>query len=135
MPGTAAAPLSSPEPRCASARRPPAWTPAPAGCSGPGHEQSPPPLGVAGSVVRGPCSAQVVPQGVGALGIAELGHRLALDLADPLAGEAEALADLLEGARLLAVQSEPHDHDVALALIEGLQDVADVALHHLEGDG
>src|SRR5919202_270096 len=66
------------------------------------------------------------------LRVAQLGHRLALDLPHPFTGEAEALADLLERARLLAVQAEAHDHDVPLALVQRLQDVADVALHHLE---
>ena len=47
----------------------------------------------------------------------ELGQRLALDLADALAGQAEALADLLERLRLLVVEAEPHPQHGRLALV------------------
>src|SRR4051795_7749365 len=64
---------------------------------------------------------QVVAQGVGTLRVAQLGHRLALDLADPLAGETELLADLLQRPRLVAVQAEAQDDHVALPVLERRQ--------------
>src|SRR5204863_165742 len=57
--------------------------------------------------------------------LAELLQRLALDLADPLAGQPEALADLLERPRLLVVEPEPHPQDRRLPLVHLLQQ-----LHH-----
>src|SRR5580704_9513759 len=39
-------------------------------------------------------------------GVAELGHGPGLDLADPLPGEVEVLANLLEGPRLASIESE-----------------------------
>ena len=46
----------------------------------------------------------------------QLGHRLGLDLADALAGEAELLADLLQRARLPVLEAEAQLDDLALAL-------------------
>src|SRR5262249_42573189 len=48
------------------------------------------------------------PRSVGVHALAELAQRLALDLADALAGQAEPLADLLERLGLLVVQAEAH---------------------------
>src|SRR5262249_10719380 len=61
--------------------------------------------------------------------LAQLAQRLALDLADALARQAEALADLLEGLRLLVVQAETHAEHGGLALVhlvEQLHDVVEV---------
>src|SRR4051794_33467376 len=150
-PGTAVVPWWSPVRSPGSDRPPPASTPARGGCSArsssPGARRAGHPVGVAGSPAaiasrvregwggRDLLLRQVVAQGVGALRVAQLGHRLTLDLPDPFAGEAEPLADLLQRAGLLPVQAEAHDDHVALAVLERLEDVADVALHHLEGDG
>jgi len=49
--------------------------------------------------------AGVRPKPLGAFAVAELGHHLALDLADPLAGQPEELADLVEGARLAVIEA------------------------------
>src|SRR5687767_5807054 len=45
-------------------------------------------------------SVEVIPQHLGAAGVAQLRHRLRLDLPDPLTGDPVDLADLVEGARL-----------------------------------
>ncbi len=71
---------------------------------------------------------------VGALAVAELGHHLALDLADPLPGQPEELADLVEGARLTVVEAEPQPNDLLFALVEGGQHVADVGVQQLGDD-
>ena len=47
-----------------------------------------------------------------------LRHRPGLDLADPLAGEVEGVAHLLEGAGLAAVEAVAQAQDLALALVE-----------------
>src|SRR4051812_48492943 len=63
---------------------------------------------------------QAARQEVGSLHLqtlAELAQRLALDLADALAGQAEALADLLERLGLLVVQAEAHAQHRRLALV------------------
>src|SRR3712207_734359 len=67
---------------------------------------------------RGPSSAEVVAEGVGALRVAQLGHRLPLDLADPLAGQTELLADLLQRPGLAAVEAEAKRDLVALPLLQ-----------------
>src|SRR5271169_2494422 len=56
----------------------------------------------------------------------ELAHRARLDLADALAREVEVLADLLEGARLAAVEAEAQAQDLALALVERREQPADL---------
>src|SRR5262245_24149136 len=58
--------------------------------------------------------------------LVELVQRLALDLADALAGQAEALADLLERLRLLVVQAEAHPQHGRLALVHLVEQVEDV---------
>src|SRR5262249_30655842 len=54
---------------------------------------------------------------------AELRQRLALDLADALARQAEALADLLERLGLLVVQAEAHAQHRRLALVHLVEQV------------
>src|SRR5579872_2920672 len=61
-------------------------------------------------------------------GMAQLRHGAGLDLADPLAGETEADADLLEGARFAAVEAKPEPDDLPFPLIE-----ADQHLRHFTG--
>ena len=54
------------------------------------------------------------PGDVGRVGrVAQLRHRAGLDLTDPLAGEVEVLADLLERARLTTVETEAQGDDPA----------------------
>src|SRR3954454_15677852 len=67
-----------------------------------------------------PLSVQVVPEDLGAAGVAELGHGLGLDLADPLAGDAVHLPNLVEGARLAVGEAEAQPDDAGLPLGEGL---------------
>ena len=50
--------------------------------------------------------AGVRTEALGGLTLSKLGHDLPLDLADPLAGEPEQLADLVQGARLAVVEAE-----------------------------
>src|SRR5262249_38236264 len=56
----------------------------------------------------------------------ELLERVVLDLADAFAGDAEGLADLLERARLRAVQPESQLDDAPLALRQRRQRLLDV---------
>src|SRR4029079_1064727 len=64
---------------------------------------------------------QVVAQLLGATGVAELGQRLGLDLADPLSRDAELLAPLCEGSRMTVDQAEPQLDHFLLALRERMQ--------------
>jgi len=48
--------------------------------------------------------------------VAQLRHGPGLDLADPLPGEVEVLADLFERPRLAAIEAEAETKDLALAL-------------------
>src|SRR6185312_12961031 len=50
----------------------------------------------------------------------ELLQRVVLDLADPLAGDAERTADLLQRARLLALEAEPKLDHLPLAVRQRL---------------
>src|SRR5919201_5780625 len=58
-----------------------------------------------------------------------------LDLADPLAGEAHATADLLEGSRLVVDQPEAQLNHASLARTQGRQDVLDLVAEHRLGGG
>src|SRR3954469_12693006 len=82
----------------------------------------------------GPLSVQVVPEDLGAAGVAELGHGLGLDLADPLAGDAVDLPDLVKGARLAVGEAEAQPDDAGLPLGEGLQHAGQLVLHEGEAD-
>ena len=55
---------------------------------------------------RRPRLAQVIPQPLGAGGVAQSLQRLRLDLADALAGDAELLADFLEGVAAAVGETE-----------------------------
>src|SRR5690554_994219 len=57
-------------------------------------------------------------QRLGAAGVAQLAQRLGLDLADPLAGDVELLADLLEGVVGVHVDAEAHAQHLGLARSE-----------------
>src|ERR1700760_4876766 len=56
-------------------------------------------------------SAGEVEQRLGAARVAQLGQRLLLELPDPLAGQAEGPADLVQRVRVAVVETEPHRHD------------------------
>src|SRR5690606_40832978 len=64
-------------------------------------------------------SAGVGAELVSALALAQLRHHFALDLPDPFPGQAERLADLVEGPRLAVVQAVAHADHRLLALFQG----------------
>ena len=49
------------------------------------------------------------------LSAAELGERLRLDLADPFPGQPQAAADVVQGLRLAAAETEAQTDDLPLA--------------------
>src|SRR3546814_14701077 len=55
--------------------------------------------------------------------VAELRHGTGFDLADALAGEVEVLPDLFEGAGLATVEAEAQLQDLALAVVEGGEEI------------
>src|SRR3954453_10919915 len=82
---------------------------------------------------------EVVAELLAAARVAELGQRLRLDLADPLASETELLADLVERARLAVGEAEAQGDDRRLALGQRLEHAVELALkkperHDLGGD-
>src|SRR5207245_439699 len=68
---------------------------------------------------------QVAGAGVGGR-VAQLRHRARLDLTDALTREVEVLADLLERARLAAVEPEAQREDLALPLVERGEELLDL---------
>src|SRR5699024_4798479 len=73
-------------------------------------------LGRAGSPCRtAHLSVEVVSQHLVPARMPQLGHRLGLDLADPLTGDAVDLADLVQGLRLAVGEPEPHRDHAGLA--------------------
>src|SRR5690348_15028240 len=58
--------------------------------------------------------AREVEQWLGAARVTQLGQRLLLELTDPLAGQAQRAADLVQRVRVAVVQAEPHGHDRGL---------------------
>src|SRR5437660_520662 len=79
-------------------------------------------------------SARVGAQALGALALAELAHHFALDLADPLAGETETLADLVQRARLAVFQAVAQPDHGLLALVQRGQHPAQVVLQQAGDD-
>src|SRR3954451_631974 len=79
--------------------------------------------------------AGVGAQPFGPLTVAQLGHHLALDLADTLTGQSEQLADLVQRAGLAVFEAEPEPDDLLLALVEGGKDVPNVGVQQLGDDG
>src|SRR6187431_3194356 len=63
--------------------------------------------------------------------MAQLAQRLGLDLADPLAGDVELLADLFEGPGTPVLQAEPELQDASLAAGQRVQDRLDLLLEEL----
>ena len=66
--------------------------------------------------------------------VAQLGHRLGLDLADPLAGHAVDLADLVERLGLAVGEAEAHRDHAGLALGEGVEHRVQLLLQQGEAD-
>src|ERR1700684_2041654 len=65
-------------------------------------------------------SVQVVAQHLRAARVAQLRHRLRLDLADAFTGHAVNLADLVEGAGLAVGEAEAQPYDAGLAVRQWL---------------
>src|SRR5206468_3198429 len=65
--------------------------------------------------------------------VAELAECLCLDLADPLAGDVELAADLLEGARSAVLQPEPELEHPPLATRQRVEHRFDLLLEELVG--
>src|SRR5665811_2258979 len=77
-------------------------------------------------------SVEVVPEDLGAARVAQLRHRLGLDLADPLAGHAVDLPDLVERLRLAVGEAEPHRDHSGLALGERVEHRMELLLEQRE---
>src|ERR1700733_9751771 len=77
-------------------------------------------------------SVEVVPQELGAGGVAELGHGLGLDLPDPLPGDPVDLADLLQGLGLPVGQPEPQGYHARLTLGQRAEDRVQLLLQQGE---
>src|SRR5689334_5374897 len=88
-----------------------------------------PPEAAGPSVCRAALLVQVVPEDLGAARVAQLRHRLGLDLPDPLTGDAVDLADLVEGARLAVGEAEAQPDGAGLPLGQGLQHAGELVLH------
>src|SRR6266699_7306577 len=80
-------------------------------------------------------SVEVVAEHLRAGRMAQLGHRLRLDLPDPLPGDAVDLADLVERLRLTVRQAEPHRDDPRFALGERVEHRVQLLLEQGEADG
>src|SRR4051812_13961241 len=75
---------------------------------------------------------EVLPQHLGAGGVAQLRQRLGLDLTNPLARHAEFPADLFEGSRVTVGQAEAQLDDALLPIRKGAQDVLQLVLEENE---
>src|SRR5258708_23064888 len=67
--------------------------------------------------------------------VAQLAQRLGLDLADALAGDAEALAHLFERPLVAVDQPETQLQDAPLSRRERVEDVFDLRVEHRERRG
>ena len=67
--------------------------------------------------------------------MAQLRHRLGLDLTDALARHAVDLADLVESLRLTVTQAKTHRHNAGFTLRQRVQDVVELFLQQGEGHG
>src|SRR6185436_9649169 len=63
--------------------------------------------------------------------VAQLAQRLGLDLADPLAGDVELLADLLEGPRPAVLEAEPELEHASFAARQRVEHRLDLLLEEL----
>src|SRR3569833_4665586 len=86
----------------------------------------------AGGAPRGRAgSAGEVEQRPGVARVPQLRQRLLLELTDPLAGQAEVLADLVQRARGAVVEAEAHRHDLLFAGRQHAQGEAELVGHEL----
>ncbi|KJY27708.1 hypothetical protein VR46_38800, partial [Streptomyces sp. NRRL S-444] len=67
--------------------------------------------------------------------MAQLRHRLGLDLTDPLARDAVDLADLVEGLRLSVGEAEAHRDHAGLALAQRVEHRVQLLLQEREAHG
>ncbi len=74
-----------------------------------------------------------LPQTLGTLRMTQLGQRLRLDLADPLAGHAELLADLFERLGPTAVETEAQPDDLLLSIGQLPEHLGDRLVQHHPG--
>src|SRR5699024_11212061 len=79
-------------------------------------------------------SLEVVPQRLRPARVAQLRHRLGLYLPDPLARDAEGVADLVERLRLPVTEAKTHADHARLALREGVEQALELPLQHREAD-
>ena len=80
-------------------------------------------------------SVEVVAQDLRTRGVPEFGHRLRLDLSDPLAGYPEDPPDLIEGLGLAVGQPEAHADHAGLPLAQGIHNLAQLLLKEGEANG
>src|SRR4249919_3511650 len=78
---------------------------------------------------------EIVPEDLRAGWVAQLAHRLGLDLPDALASHPVHLADLVEGLGLAISQAEAHRYHPGFALAEGVQYVVQLFLKKREAHG
>src|SRR5436305_6734089 len=79
-------------------------------------------------------SAGEVEQRLGAARVTQLGQRLLLELPDPLAGQAEGPADLVQRVRVAVVETEPHRHDRGFTRRQRVQRRTQLLGHQLTVD-
>src|SRR2546422_9845874 len=72
----------------------------------------------------------VVPEDLRPAGVTQLAQCGRFDLPDPLAGQAHAAPDFLEGARLVVDEAEAQLNDPALAGAKGGEDVLNLVAEH-----
>src|SRR6185369_1087037 len=77
----------------------------------------------------------VVPELPAPRRVAQLAQRVCLDLADPLTGQPELMADLLERSRSSVVEPEPEADDPLLAAFEAVEDLGHLLAKHRVRDG
>src|SRR6202165_1639825 len=78
---------------------------------------------------------QVVAELLRARRVAELAQRLGLDLADPLAGHAEPLADLFQRALVTVDQPEPQLQHAPLPRSQSIEHVLHLGVQHRQRSG
>src|SRR5713226_193912 len=78
---------------------------------------------------------QIIPQLLRTRRVAQLAQRLRLNLPDALAGDAEALADLLQRPLVAVDQPEPELQNAPLPGGEGVEDVLDLVVEHGQRGG
>src|SRR2546423_4504249 len=77
---------------------------------------------------------EVVAERLGAGGVAQLGHRLVLDLSDPLPGDPVDAADLVPCAWLAIGEAKTQSNNAGLALGQGGQHGLELLLQQREGE-